>query len=108
MAYQIPDPIPWDRLVGSLTTAEDAIAKLDERLRTSPIHDGFVARSHFDDACASIWLAGELVHIEDLVLHDAGRNIRAPTHDLTRAHAVLCARRLIANADPNWALTRDG
>ena len=67
-----------------------------------------MARSHFDDACASIWLTGEFVHIEDLVLHDAARNIRAPTHDLTRAHAVLCARRLIANADPHWALTPDG
>jgi Protein of unknown function (DUF1612)/HTH DNA binding domain len=108
MTYQVPDPIPWDRLVGPLAIAEDAVAKLDERARTSPIRDGFVARSHFDDACASIWLAGELVHIEDLVLHDAARNIRAPTHDLTRAHAVLRARRLIANADPTWALTAAG
>jgi hypothetical protein len=108
MTYQVPDPIPWDRLVGPLAIAEDAVAKLDERARTSPIRDGFVARSHFDDACASIWLAGELVHIEDLVLHDAARNIRAPTHDLTRAHAVLRARRLIANADPTWAFTPDG
>ena len=108
MTYQIPDPMPWDRLVGPLAIAEDAVAKLDERLRQSPIRDGFVARSHFDDACASIWLAGEFVHIEDLVLHDAARNIRAPTHDLTRAHAVLCARRLIANADQHWAFTPDG
>jgi hypothetical protein len=108
MTYNIPDPIPWDRLVGPLAIAEDAVAKLDERARTSPIRDGFVARSHFDDACASLWLTGEFVHIEDLVLHDAARNIRAPTHDLTRAHAVLCARRLIANADPTWALTAAG
>jgi hypothetical protein len=108
MTYQVPYPIPWDRLVGPLAIAEDAVAKLDERLRQSPIRDGFVARSHFDDACASIWLAGDLVDREDLVLHDAGRNIRAPTHDLTRAHAVLCARRLIHNADQTWALTAAG
>jgi hypothetical protein len=107
MTYHIP-VLPWDRLVGPLVIAEDAVAKLDERLRQSPIRDGFVARSHFDDACASIWLTGEFVHVEDLVLHDAGRDIRAPTHDLTRAHAVLCARRLIANAGQNWALTPDG
>src|SRR4029077_10690816 len=44
----------------------------------------------------------------DLVLNDAARNTRAPTHDLTRAHAVLRARRLIANADPTWALTAAG
>jgi hypothetical protein len=108
MTYQIPDPIPWDRLIAPLTTAEDAVAKLDERVRQSPIRDGFISRTHFDDACASIWLTGEFVHIEDLVLHDAARNIRAPTHDLTRAHAVLCARRLIANADQHWAFTPDG
>ena len=34
MTYQIPYPMPWDRLVGPLATAEDAVAKLDERLRT--------------------------------------------------------------------------
>ena len=42
------------------------------------------------------------------LVRDAARNIRAPTHDLTRAHAVLRARRLIANADPTWALTAAG
>ena len=108
MTYKIPDPMPWDRLVGPLTAAEDALAKLDERLRQSPIRHGFVARSHFDDACASLWLTGDFVEREDLVLHDAGRNVRAPTHDLTRAHAVLCARRLIANADQHWAFTPGG
>jgi hypothetical protein len=108
MTYQLPDPMAWDRLVGPLVIAEDAVAKLDERLRTSPIRDGFVARSHFDDACASLWLTGDFVDREDLVLHDAARNVRAPTHDLTRAHAVLCARRLIANADQHWAFTPGG
>src|ERR1700730_18883748 len=99
MTYQFPDPMAWDRLVGPLAIAEDAVAKLDERLRQSPIRDGFISRTHFDDACASLWLTGDFVDREDLVLHDAGRNVRAPTHDLTRAHAVLGARRLIANAD---------
>jgi hypothetical protein len=108
MTYQVPDPMPWDCLVGSLATAEDALAKLDERLRTSPIRDGFVARSHFDDACACLWLAGELVTLEDLVLHDAARDVHAPTHELTRAHTVLRARRRIAQHNPGWALTPDG
>lgn len=27
------------------------------------------------DACASLWIGGELVHLEDLVLHDAGHDI---------------------------------
>src|SRR3954453_3584693 len=55
------------------------------------------------DACACLWLQGELVHLEDLVLHDAGMDQRAPTHELTRAHAVLRTRRRIASTEPDWA-----
>jgi hypothetical protein len=105
---QIPDPLPWPKLASPLAAAEDSLARLDERLAKSPIRDGFVARTHFTDACASLWLDGELVHIEDLVLHDAGMDIRAPTHELTRAHAVLRTRRRIAAEKPDWALSANG
>src|SRR5258708_24799604 len=101
--YQLPDPLPWAQLVAPLAAAEDALARLDERLAKSPIRDGFVARTHFTDAAACLWLEGELVHLEDLVLHDAGMDIRAPTHELTRAHAVLRTRRRIAAAKPHSA-----
>lgn len=84
------------------------MARLDERLAKSPIRDGWIARTHFTDACASLWLDGELVHLEDLVLHDAGMDVRAPTHELTRAHAVLRARRRTADAKPDWALSMAG
>lgn len=107
-SYEIPDPLPWSQIAGPFAAAEDAVARLDERLAKSPIRDGWAARSHFTDACASLWLEGELVHLDDLVLHDAGMDIRAPTHELTRAHAVLRARRRIAGADPNWALSAAG
>ena len=93
---------------GALAAAEDALARLDERIRSSPIAAGFVSRTHFQDACASLWLAGELVSLEDLVLHDARMDIRSPTHALTRAQAVLRARRRIANAAPDWALSQEG
>jgi hypothetical protein len=81
---------------------------LDERLRVSPIREGWIARTHFLDACASAWIEGELVHVEDLVLHDASMDIRAPTHELTRAHAVLRARRRIHSEAPEWALSHAG
>jgi hypothetical protein len=97
-----------DSLKNPLAAAEDALARLDERIRASPIRDGFVSRSHFQDACASLWLAGELVMLEDLVLHDARMDVRSPTHEVTRAHAVLRARRRIAAAAPDWALIPDG
>jgi hypothetical protein len=87
-------------LVSAVVAAEDATARLDERLGKSPIRAGWIARSHFHDACAALWLAGELVHLEDLVLHDAAMDLRTPTHELTRAHAVLRARRRIESAAP--------
>lgn len=107
-SYLIPNPLPWAQLAGPLAAAEDALARLDERLARSPIRDGWVARTHYTDACASLWLEGELVHLEDLVLHDAGMDIRAPTHELTRARAVLRTRRRIADAKPGWALSVAG
>lgn len=106
--YQIPNPLPWSQIAGPLAAAEDALARLDERLAKSQIRDGWSARTHFTDVCASLWLEGELVHLEDLVLHDAGMDVRAPTHELTRAHAVLRSRRRIAEAKPDWALSAAG
>jgi hypothetical protein len=91
-----------------LAAAEDRLARLDERLRTSPIQDGWIARTHFADSCASLWLDGEVVPLEDLVLHDAHRDIHAPTRALIQAQAVLRARRRVAAADPGWALTPAG
>jgi len=108
LSARLPDPLPWRELARPLARAEDALARLDERLRTSPIRDGWISRTHFSDAAAALWLEGELVHLEDLVLHDAGMDIRAPTHELTRAHTVLRARRRIADAAPGWALSPAG
>src|SRR5215217_6321526 len=108
MTYVLPDPLPWTAVAGPLAAAEDALARLDERLGSSPIREGWVSRTHFTDACASLWLQGELVHLEDLVLHDAEMDQRAPTHELTRAHAVLRTRRRIAANDPGWATSASG
>jgi hypothetical protein len=107
-AYALPDPLPWAALADSLAAAEDRLARLDERLRASPIREGWCARTHFADSCASLWLDGEVVPLEDLVLHDAHRDIHAPARALIQAQAVLRARRRIAAAAPGWALTPAG
>ena len=60
MTYVISKPLPWAALAGPLTAAEDALARLDERLGSSPIREGWISRTHFVDACASLWLQGEL------------------------------------------------
>ena len=108
MSVGRPYSLPWFELARPLARAEDSLARLDERLRTSPIRDGWISRTHFADAAAALWIEGQLVHIEDLVLHDAGKDIRTPTHELTRAHAVLRARRRIATGAPGWALSPAG
>jgi uncharacterized protein DUF1612/DNA binding protein with HTH domain len=107
-AYALPEPLPWSALGGPLVKAEDALARLDERLRVSPVREGWIARTHFAESCAALWLEGQLVHLEDLVLHDVGMDVRAPTHELIRAHAVVRARRRIAAEAPDWALSAEG
>ncbi|WP_292329097.1 RHE_PE00001 family protein [Mesorhizobium sp.] len=107
MAYEIGE-LSLKALIGPVARATEALARLDERLARSPVRDGFVERQHFADAAAALWLEGELVHLEDLVLHDAHMDIRTPTHELTRAHAVLRTRRRIVSQKPDWALGREG
>ncbi|MEH7839763.1 RHE_PE00001 family protein [Rhizobium laguerreae] len=85
-----------------------ALTRLDERIARSPVGAGWIERTHFADACASLWVDGELVHLEDLVLHDATRDIRTPTHELTIARDVLRTRRRIAAQSPDWALSTEG
>ncbi len=107
MAYAI-GPLPLETLIGPAARATEALTRLDERLARSPVRDGWIERQHFADAAAALWLEGELVHLEDLVLHDAHMDIRLPTHELTRAHAVLRARRQIFGNRADWALGADG
>ncbi|QBJ16421.1 DUF1612 domain-containing protein (plasmid) [Agrobacterium sp. 33MFTa1.1] len=85
-----------------------ALARLDERIARSPVGQGWIERQNFADACASLWIDGELVHLQDLVLHDALRDTRTPTHELTIARDVLRTRRRIAAQAPDWALSAEG
>jgi len=107
MAYSFEN-VPVTELVVPVVRASTAVARLDERLHTSSVREGWIERTHFADAAAALWLEGELVQLEDLVLHDERMDVRAPTHELTRAHAVLRARRRIYTAKPGWALSPAG
>lgn len=107
MRYDL-SKLPVHSLFKPVSDAGVALARLDERVARSPVGSGWIERSHFTDACASLWIDGELVHLEDLVLHDAGHDIRTPTHELTIARDVLRARRRIASEPPGWALGDDG
>lgn len=95
-------------LLSPLARAEDGLARLDERIDRSSRGEGFLLRRHFADAVAACWLEGELVHMEDLVLHDGRLDVRSPSHELTRAHAILRKRRRIAAEPPDWATAPAG
>lgn len=107
MAYDI-DPSLLKNLLPGLVHAEDGLARLDERAQRSSVGEGFAERGHFFDAVGAMWVAGELVHLEDLVLHDAHMDARAPSHELTIAHGILRARRRIWMSAPAWALSSAG
>ncbi|MBB2687745.1 UNVERIFIED_ORG: hypothetical protein GGD47_005388 [Rhizobium etli] len=107
MAYDLAK-ISITALMRPAFDAGISFARLDERIARSPVGPGWIARTHFADACASLWIDGELVHLEDLVLHDATKDIRTPTHELTIARDVLRTRRRIAGQSPEWALSADG
>ena len=107
MTYDL-SKLPISSLLRPISEAGSALSRLDERIARSPVGQGWIERMHFADACASLWIDGELVHLEDLVLHDAGADIRAPTHELTIARDVLRTRRRIAAQPPGWALSAEG
>lgn len=107
MAYNLAQ-LPIQSLLRPISDAGIALARLDERIARSAVGEGFLERAHFADACASLWIDGELVHLEDLVLHDAGHDIRTPTHELTIARDVLRSRRRIAAQPPGWAISPEG
>ncbi|PZU20998.1 MAG: hypothetical protein DI589_15955 [Shinella sp.] len=102
------ETLPLQTLLRPVSDATAALARLDERLAGSTVREGWIERTHYLDACASLWVDGELVHIEDLVLHDAGADIRTPTHELTIARDVLRTRRRIAAQPTGWALGAEG
>ncbi|MBK3398786.1 MULTISPECIES: RHE_PE00001 family protein [Methylobacterium] len=103
-------PTAWRRLAASLEAASDELVRLDERLvRTEPVlADGARARAHLFDAQAALHLDGELVALEDLVLHEAAMDVRRPNLALGRAVAVLAERRRLAAAPPGWAFSAEG
>ncbi|MBY5747363.1 DUF1612 and helix-turn-helix domain-containing protein [Rhizobium leguminosarum] len=107
MAYDLAK-ISMAALLEPAFRAGTELARLDERIARSPVGQGFLERTEFTDACASLWIDGELVHLEDLVLHDATKDIRTPTHELTIARDVLRTRRRIAAQPSGWALSAAG
>lgn len=88
-------------------TAAVALARCDERLlRANPVlAEGARQRGHAFEAQALIALSGGLCPLEDLVLHDAGMDVRSPSREIARAAAMLDERRRLARREPAEVLS---
>jgi hypothetical protein len=101
--------VRWKEILPLLEGASDTMARFDERMgRDDAIATGVESRGHFHEACATAWLHGSLVHLEDLVLHDAVMDLRAPSSGLLLASVVLRARREICLRPPEWNMAKAG
>jgi hypothetical protein len=112
VTYEIPQTTLRELmsdLARPVEAATLALVRLDERLaRSAPVlADGVRARSHLFEAQALAHLSGELVSLEDLVLHDAGMDVRAPSTGVVRAARVLTERRSLARRAPEAVLAPD-
>jgi hypothetical protein len=106
-ALAAPD-LPWEAIAGRLEAITIAILRFDARLEASGLAAGWQSRCDMTEAVRAIILDGHLVDVGDLVLHDAGMDVRHPTHELTRAAAALKARRIAMARKAPWPLSIDG
>lgn len=104
--YELPE-LPWS-LAGRLERTSVAVMHLDARLAASGLATGWQSRCDMIEATRALILDGHLVDVGDVVLHDAGMDVRSPTHELTRAAAALRARRTALARKPPWPLSIDG
>ena len=62
MTYEFGE-LNHETLLGPIAAAEDALARLDERVARSEVGSGFAARADFFESVSSMWIGGELVHL---------------------------------------------
>ncbi len=77
----------------ALARAEDSVSRLDARAQSCPFAEGWAARIDFAEANGWGWVSGEIVDLEDLVLHDAQMDARLPDQALRATYGVVRARR---------------
>src|SRR3954468_22422786 len=95
-----------DELEAEYEGADELPDAVDARL--GEFEQALARWAHFADACAALSLEGDLVHLEDLVLRDAGMDVRMAADGTNRAMSVLRARRLVARRGGAWALSFSG
>jgi hypothetical protein len=99
-AYEIPENFEISSVLSMLLAAQEAIVRLDERLRRSTFRAGWLERTLYAEACACQLAEGDLVHLEDLVLLDGRAYSGAPSIALSRALHILRTWREAIKAEP--------
>lgn len=92
------------RLLKPLLAAEQAMARMDERLRTLSFRDGVLERLVYHEASAISLLEGKLVPIEDLVQSAVGALQRIPYPELSACGGVYSVLRHAWQAQPEALL----
>ncbi|WP_262273609.1 RHE_PE00001 family protein [Microvirga yunnanensis] len=106
-ALPVPE-LPWESIAGRLEQLTIAILRFEARLEASGLAAGWQSRCDMTEAVRALMLDGHLVDVGDLVLHDAGMDVRSPTHELTRAAAALRSRRTAMARKAPWPVSFDG
>ena len=106
-SYELPE-LPWQAIAGRLEAITIKVLKFEARLDASGLSTGWQSRCDMTEAVRALILDGHLLDVGDLVLHDAGMDVRHPTHELTRAAAALRARRTALARKAPWPLSIDG
>ncbi len=96
------------RLFAALASAEEQLGRLEGRLAGSSFQQGWLERMALKEAASYAWNQGEIVPLDDLVLHDALMDVHPPSLALTAAHAMLRMRRKALRAEPDRLLVWQG
>lgn len=98
------EQIRWKEILPIFEEASDTMARFDERMdRDHALAAGVQSRGHFREACATAWSLEKRVRLDDLVLHDAAMDLRAPSGGLLVASVVLRDRREICRRSQGWS-----
>lgn len=106
-SYDLPD-LPWEKVSGPLEETTINLLRFDARLCASGLSAGWQSRCDMTEAVRALLLDGHLIDVGDLVLHDAGMDVRRPTHELTRAASALRARRTALAREAPWPISIEG
>ncbi len=87
--YDIPEKPLDDALLNAFLRVDEALSKLDERARLSPLREPWASRLLYRNACAAMHSQNCLVYLEDLVLLDGHAFAGSMYPDLSCGLSIL-------------------